>query len=109
MTEELPIACSLSAGDLTRRLAQIGELGRSALVDVRTDEFHATLRFAAGDGIRERVQAIAAAESQCCAFLHMSVSEEPDSVVLRIDAPDGAQLVLDELIEAFRGHPKAAR
>jgi hypothetical protein len=38
----------------------------------------------------------------CCAFLAMSVADEPDVVVLTIDAPAGAELVLDEIVAAFR-------
>jgi hypothetical protein len=108
MPSELPIACSLSATDLPRRLAEMSALGRVALVDARTESRRAQLYFSAGAGIRERVQAVAAAESQCCAFLTMRVSDEPDAVVLTIDAPDGAEVVLTELVDAFRGRPQAA-
>jgi hypothetical protein len=102
---ELPIACSLSADELPKRLAEMSALGDDALVDARTGPAHAELRFAARDGIRERVEAIVAAESQCCAFLAMAVVDEPDTVILTIDAPEGAELVLDELVSAFRNQP----
>lgn len=65
------------------------------------DGTRARLRFAAGAGIRERVDAIVAAESSCCAFLTMRVTDEPDAVVLTIDAPEDAELVLVELVDAF--------
>ena len=39
----------------------------------------------------------------------MHVSDEPDTVVLDISAPDDAELVLHELVDAFRGEPQAAR
>jgi hypothetical protein len=102
MTSPLPIACSLSATDFPRRLAEVAELGRAALVSVHRDSTHAELRFAAGDGIRERVGAFAAAESECCAFLMLRVADEPGVVLLTIDAPDDAAPVLAELVEAFR-------
>ena len=108
MPAELPIVCSLSATDLTVRVAQIAELGRDALIDARCDATHAELRFAAGDGVRARVDAIVAAESQCCAFLTMRAAEVGDAVVLSIDAPDGADVVVRELVDAFRGEPQAA-
>jgi hypothetical protein len=108
MPAELPIACSLSASDLPARLAEMAALGDAALVDERPDATHAELRFAAGAGVRERVEAIVAAESHCCAFLMMRVTGEPDAVVLTIDAPEGAELVLHELVDAFRGRPQAA-
>jgi hypothetical protein len=109
MPTELPIACSLSATELPARLAQMAELGRDALVDVKLSGTRATLRFAAGTGVRDRVTSIVAAESACCAFLAMRVSDEPDTVVLDISAPDDAEPVLHELIDAFRGEPQAAR
>jgi hypothetical protein len=108
MTSELPIACSLSATDLSTRLREIADLGRAALVDVRHEQTRAELRFAAGAGVRDRVERIVAAESQCCAFLAMNITDEPDTVVLTIQAPDDAELVLAELVDAFRSQPQAA-
>ncbi|MDX6584433.1 MAG: hypothetical protein QOI10_3617 [Solirubrobacterales bacterium] len=84
------------------------DLGRAALVDARTDATRARLRFAAGAGVRDRVEAIVTAESRCCAFLALTVTDEPDSVVLTIEASEDAQLVLAELVDAFRGQPQVA-
>jgi hypothetical protein len=103
MPAELPIACSLTATELPVRLAEM-----AALVDAHQDATHAELRFGAGAGVRERVEAIVAAESHCCAFVAMHVTGEPDAVVLTVDAPEGAELVLQELLDAFCGHPQAA-
>jgi hypothetical protein len=108
MPTELPIACSLSATELPARFAQMAQLGRDALVDVELSGTHATLRFAAGAGVRERVTSVVAAESACCAFLAMQIRDEPDAVVLDITAPEDAELVLRELVDAFRGEPQAA-
>jgi hypothetical protein len=108
MPTELPIACSLIATELPKRLADMADVGRAALLDVRHDGTHAELRFAAGDGVRDRVDAIRAAESQCCAFLDIAVTDEPDTVVLTIDAPEGADVVLTELVDAFRDNEQAA-
>ncbi len=55
-----------------------------------------------------RVEAIVAAESRCCAFLTMHVADEPDPVVIIIDAPEGAEDVLAQFVDAFRGQPHAA-
>jgi hypothetical protein len=101
MPSELPVACSLSATDLPERLQQMATLGRDALLESHTDETRAQLRFAAGADVHERVTAIVAAESQCCAFLTMHVGDESDTVVLTIDAPEGAEPVLSELVAAF--------
>jgi hypothetical protein len=108
MPAELPIACSLSVTELPARLAEMAALGDAALMDARQDATHAELRFAAGATVHERVSAIVAAESRCCAFLTMRVSETPDAVVLAIDAPESAEVVLAELVDAFRGRQQAA-
>jgi hypothetical protein len=101
MPEDLPIACTLSATELPGRLQAIAVLGRDALLDARTDGTVARLRFAAADGVRRRVEAIVAAESRCCPFLTMRVADEPDAVVLCIEAPEGAEPVLAEVVGAF--------
>lgn len=106
--DDQPIVCSLSATDLSERLAEIASIGNDALLHVRNDGRHAELCFATGRDVRERVDAIVVAESQCCAFLAMRVTDTPDGVVLRIDAPEGAEIVVRELVAAFRGLPQAA-
>jgi len=104
----MPMTCSLSASDLNGRLAEAADLGRAALLDAKSDGTRAELRFALGAGVRERVDAIVAAESLCCAFLAMRVSDAPAAVVLTIDAPAGAELVLADIVDSFRGDPQAA-
>jgi MerR family transcriptional regulator, copper efflux regulator len=108
MPTDLPIACTLSAGDLAARLDEMAALGRDALLETEIDSNRATLRFAAGARVRERVAAIAAAEGQCCAFLTIAVSAGPGTITLSIDAPDGAEPVLREMVDAFRGTRPAA-
>jgi hypothetical protein len=108
MPSELPIACSLSATELPVRQAEMAALGQDALTHASVEGAHAELRFAAGAGVRERVQEIVVAEGGCCAFLTMHVSDAPDTVVLSIDAPDGAEPVLRELVDAFSAEPRAA-
>jgi|SRR5215217_4361782 len=102
MPTELPIACSLSPVELPARLSQIADLGRTALLSSRTDGARAELRFARRPGVRERVDAIVAAESRCCASLAMRVGDERDAIVLTIEAPATARPVLHELVDAFR-------
>ena len=109
MPAEVPIACSLSAAERSIRLAQMAELGRDALLDTHVAGTRAQLRFAAGAGVRERITAVVEAESQCCAFLTMGIGETPDAVVLTIDAPEDAEPVLIELVDAFGGRRQAAR
>jgi hypothetical protein len=83
-------------------------LGHDALTHASVDGTHAELRFAAGAGVRDRVEDVVVAEAGCCAFLSMRVSDAPDTVVLSIQAPGGAELVLRELVHAFSAEPQAA-
>jgi hypothetical protein len=106
--EHLPIACALSATELPARREQMAALGRDALLHARVTAAHAELRFTAEPGVRERVLAFVAAESECCAFLAMRVDTGSDAVVLRIDAPQDAGPVLRELVDAFRPRPARA-
>ena len=106
MPPDLPIACTLTATELPERLAEMAELGRAALLEATASGRRAELRFAAGAGVRDRIDAIVAAEAQCCAFLTMSVTEDADTVVLVIDAPEGAEPVVSELVGAFGGRQR---
>jgi hypothetical protein len=109
MPRDLPIACTLDATALHRRLETMAALGRDALVTGQVDGTQVTLRFAGRAGVRDRVDAIVDAESECCRFLTMHVREEPGAVVLRIDGPEGAEPVLTELVDAFTGGPARER
>jgi hypothetical protein len=101
MPNDLPVACTLDATDFAARQRLIADLGRDALTDARQEETRAVLRFAAGAGIRERVDRLVADESRCCAFLAMEVAEIEDEIVLTIDAPAGAGGVVGEMVAAF--------
>lgn len=101
MSTELPIACSLSAAELPARLAEIAAVGRASLLETQASGRHARLRFAPEPGVRERLGAIVAAESECCAFLTMRLADEPGATTLTIEGPEGAEPVLAELVQAF--------
>ena len=107
MNTNIPIVCSLDADELEQRLAEIGAVGADALRDVQSLPGEAILRFAAGEETRERLEAIVAAEARCCAFMSFDLCEEPGAIVMRISAPDGAELVLDDLVGAFSGEVAA--
>ena len=98
MSSDLPIACSLSASELPRRLAEIGAIGREALRDVEPD---GRLRFTADPSIRKRLEAVIAAESDCCPFLTFELREEAGELLLAIGAADDAKPLVRELIDAF--------
>jgi len=109
MPSEPPIACPLSADELPARLAEMTAIGEEALDQAEVDGTHAVLRFRPAADTRTRLERVVAAESQCCAFLDMDLSDERELVVLTIDAPDGAEPVLEELVGSFRGDAQPAR
>jgi hypothetical protein len=101
MTTNLPIACTLSTDELPARLHEIRSLSRLALRDKRLDGVRAELRFAPLRGVHERLAAIVAAESRCCAFLDIQLAATPTELTLTIEAPTDAAPVLGMLLDAF--------
>jgi hypothetical protein len=59
------------------------------------------LRFRPDAAIRARVEAIVAAESECCAFLDFRLEHDSDATVLTITAPNGGAEVVRELTAAL--------
>lgn len=103
MTDALPIACSLSAGDLKQRLAAIAEIGEESLVDHETDDGRHLLRFRSDAETRKRLEEIVAAEAECCSFLDLALGERGGELILSLAAPQEGQAVADELAAAFAG------
>jgi hypothetical protein len=98
MTGETPIACSLSAGELPARLAEIQAIGADALLAV---DGPGALRFRNDEPTRGRLEAIVAAESECCGFLAFELKAVGDELKLRITGPEGAEALADDLAQAF--------
>lgn len=88
MTSTTPIACTLSPAALGGRTAWIGALNRSALRSLVQEPTMLTLTYAASaePDLRELVRL----ERECCAFLAFELGQDaPDTVTLRIRAPEG--------------------
>jgi hypothetical protein len=100
MTPETPIACSLSADELPRRLAEMRAIGRKSLLSVDPE---GTLRFRADDATRRRLRDVIAAESRCCGFLGLDLREDRGGLTLTITAPEGAEPLASDLVDAFAG------
>jgi hypothetical protein len=105
MTAETPIACSLSADELPVRLAELRSIGKDALLSVSPQ---GTLRFRADAATRARLEAMIAAESQCCPFLRFELAEDGGALVLSVTAPEGAEPLARDLVNAFAADTKAA-
>jgi hypothetical protein len=101
MDQLLPIACTLGARDLESRVAELRALGGDGLVSVTERPGHAELRFRPGSDIRRRVEAAAAAEAECCAFLDFRVDGGADGTLLTISAPNDGAEAIPHLVAAF--------
>jgi len=108
MADDTPFACSLEAGDLERRLAAIAEIGTESLVSRQVEDGHHLLCFRPSATTRERLEAIVAAEAECCSFLDLALDQEEGALRLSIAAPSDAQGLADYLAEAFAARPRAA-
>lgn len=108
MPKDLPIACALAPGKLSERLAEMTRLGAESLLEVRRSGVGAELVFAEDGKVRQRLDAIVAAEAQCCAFLRMQVTEGDGVITLGVKAPDGAEIAVSEIVDAFGGRPRPA-
>jgi hypothetical protein len=111
MSKPPPIACTLGAAERPRRAADIRRLGEDGLLSVERGDRQAVLRFRREPGIRDRIDALVAAESRCCAFLGFEVAEEGQETVLAITAPPGGETILGELADllAEGGDPATHR
>lgn len=98
MSTDTPIACTLTGDRLPGRLAELSAVGRNALLSVSGD---GVLRFRADERTRARLETIVAAESRCCAFLNFDLRERADALVLTITAPEGAEPLALDLVDAF--------
>jgi hypothetical protein len=94
MTSNLPlIACSLHAGEQQTRLVDWAELLGQARVREETP-FGVRYSFAADDDLKTRVEALAAAEQNCCSFLTFDVSRRGEEIEMIVTAPPGGQAAL---------------
>ena len=97
---DLPLACSLDAGALQDRVAEMRAIGRDALIAADAD---GVLRFRATPEVRERLERVVAAEAECCPFLGLDLRERDGELRLTVAAPEGAEPVAAGLAEAFAG------
>lgn len=101
MADEIPIACSLGAAELEQRLTEIAAVGSASLISRAREGDRHLLRFRADATTRRRLEAIVAAEAECCSFLELTLSDDAGVLVLSIGAPEDAEAVAAGLAAAF--------
>jgi hypothetical protein len=103
MNTETPVACSLDAGQLEDRLTAIEEVGARGLTSHTVEDGHHVLRFRRSRKARRQLEAIVAAEADCCSFLDLSLRDDGKDLVLSIAAPEHARELGDQLAHSFGG------
>ena len=98
-SNDIPIACSLGAGDYLARKRWIADLNQRSLQGHRRDDLTVHIDYQA-DALDE-VENLVRQERACCAFLTCEIEQRPGSVHLRVTAPEDARLAADTLFEDF--------
>jgi hypothetical protein len=85
--KQLPlVACSLDAGGQRERLAEWAELLGNASASAPTAD-GSCYSFAASDELEQQIQALAAAEKECCSFLDFEISRRAGTIELTVTSP----------------------
>jgi len=92
-----PIACSLTAADYRRRVAETGAVARKALRERQPIDSGERFVFEETGDIRGRLEAFVAAESTCCPFLTITLETDGGRLLLDITGPDLATPIIEEL------------
>jgi hypothetical protein len=81
--EELPLACTLVATDGAARLARWRALS-DARLSVRRIPDQLVVRYRSQRGVQQELEALVAAERECCSFADWEVTRDSEHVLLRI-------------------------
>ena len=105
---EVELACSLSNDDLQGRMLAWRELGATA-IDRTLEPGRVTTTYPPDPAIAERLDALIAAEAECCAFLEFDVRRSADSLVVELRYPPEFEPMLALVIpdDAHRRAPRA--
>jgi hypothetical protein len=95
-SNDAPLACSLTSADLANRRRWLGELAERA-VSVRRTGTGMRATFPAEPGLETELREVAAAESECCAFLRITVTPRDAIVELDVAGPSDARPIIDEM------------
>jgi hypothetical protein len=86
MNDEVPPTCSLQGRELQERLDEIAALGATSLLGQEVDGDRQILRFRPDPETRRQLEALVAAESECCAFLELSLEASDTEIILTVSA-----------------------
>jgi hypothetical protein len=92
---DLPIACTLTPGGMTARLALIDALAADGLLDRTPTADGLRVRLRDTPEIEQRTRELVHAESACCPFLDFDLRHEDGDLVLEISGPNDARPVIE--------------
>jgi hypothetical protein len=92
---DTPIACTLSARDMSARAALIEALAEDGLLDRAASAHGLRVRLRDTPDIERRIWELIAAESRCCAFVEFRLGREDGDLVLDITGPADARAVIE--------------
>ena len=92
---DLPIACTLTADDMTARRALIDALAADGLLERTATDAGLRVRLRDTPEIEQRTRELVAAESRCCAFLDFHLGRQAGDLVLDISGPEDARPVIE--------------
>ncbi len=81
--DELPLACTLVATDGAARLARWRALSDTRL-GVRRMPDQLVVRYRSQRGVQQELEALVAAERECCSFADWELTRDSEHVLLRI-------------------------
>jgi hypothetical protein len=108
MPFSLPIACSLSAEDQSKRLLEMASLSNRILGVQMSGDRDAVVEFHGDLETKIRLERMVDAERECCPFLELALSDHGSRLAVSISGPEGAEGVIQEIVGAF-SRPAAAR
>ncbi len=85
----MPVACTLGPNDGAARMRQWHALSEKGHPGARRRGHLLEVRYQPELGLREELEALAAAERRCCSFVAWNVNEDEVQVVLQVAADPG--------------------
>jgi hypothetical protein len=97
-----PVACSLSAGELSDRVGQWQSFVASTVRALEADDTTVRMVLDGSDDALLRAAALGRLEKACCPFFDVSIDLDADACTLTMGVPDGAQDVLASFVAMLR-------
>jgi hypothetical protein len=103
MTQPAPapaLACSLSASEGAERAARWRDLIETHLLSRTATTFGQRLAFRSDAAVAAELDALVAAERDCCPFLRLGVERFDDAVILDVSGPPEAAEIVETMFGA---------